>query len=118
MRLVAGDAGHHDVALLGHLLGPGHDEVAVEDAGLDHRLAPDPEHEEVALAAEVGGDGKDLLDVLLGQHVGAGGDVADEGDVAERAAIAGRAGVGVVADLEGAGLDRVAPEVAELVAAG
>ena len=63
----------------------GDDEVAVEDAGVDHRVAPDPQHEQVALAGEVGGEGEDLLDVLLGEHVGAGGDVADEGHVARRA---------------------------------
>ena len=58
------------------------DVVAVEDAGVDHRVAPHPEHEQLAVAGEVLGEGQQLLDVLLGQHVGPGGDVADEGHVA------------------------------------
>ena len=53
---------------------------------LDHRLAADPQHEELAVAGEVDRYGEQLLDVLLGEHVGAGGDVADERDVADRAA--------------------------------
>ena len=39
----------------------------------------DPEHEELAVAGEVLGEGQQLLDILLGQHVGPGGHVADEG---------------------------------------
>ena len=63
------------------------DEVAVEDAGVDHRVAPDPQHEQLAVAGEVGGQRHDLFDVLLGEHVDAGGDVADERHVAHRAAL-------------------------------
>ena len=36
------------VGLLAH-----DDVVAVEDAGVDHRVAPDPQHEELAVAGEV-----------------------------------------------------------------
>ncbi len=89
------------------------DVVAVEDAGLDHGVAAHPEHEQVAVAHEVGGQRHDLLDVLLGEHVGAGGDVAHERHVAHRPALGHRIGGGVVADLDGPGLDRVATEVAE-----
>ena len=65
-------------------------EVAVEDAGVDHGVAPDPHHEDRPVSGEVGGQGQKLLDVLLGQHVGAGGDVAHQGDVAGRPALARR----------------------------
>ena len=95
----------------------GDDEVAVEDAGVDHRLASDPEHEQIAVAGEVGGQRQDLLDVLLRQHVGAGGHVAHERDVAGGPALERRARVRVVAHLDGAGLGRVATEEAELLAA-
>ena len=64
--------------LLGGGLLAGDDEVAVEDAGVDHRVAADPQHEQLAVAGEVGRQRQHLLDVLLGEHVGAGGDVADE----------------------------------------
>ena len=88
--------------------GRAHDEVAVEDAGVDHRVAPDPQHEQVAVAGEVGREREELLDVLLGQHVGAGGDVADERDVADGPALDGGAGGRVEADLDGPGLGGVA----------
>ena len=83
--LVAGDPGDDDVAVVGGGLGPADDVVAVDDGRLDHRVAPDPQHEQVALAREVGREGERLLDVLLGQHVGAGGDVAHQGHVAHGA---------------------------------
>src|SRR5690606_30841251 len=51
--LVAGDAGHDDVAVLGRRLGPAHDVVAVDDGGLDHGVAAHPQHEQVAVAGEV-----------------------------------------------------------------
>src|SRR4051794_38043481 len=44
-RLFARDAGDHDVALLRVALRLGHDEITVEDAGVDHRVATDSEHE-------------------------------------------------------------------------
>ena len=74
--------------------GCAHDhEVAVEDAGVDHRLAADPQHEELAVAGEVFGHGHHLFDVLDGEHAGAGGDIADERDMAHRAALGRRAPV-------------------------
>ena len=59
------------------------------------------------------GSGIELLDVLLGQHVGAGGDVADERHVADRSALHDRPGVGVPAHLDGPRLGGVAAQVAE-----
>src|SRR5690606_17432427 len=117
-RLVARDAGHHDVPRVGGRLRPADDVVAVEDAGLDHRVAPDPEHEQLALAGEVDGEGEQLLDVLLRQDVGAGGDVAHEGHVAHGPALGRRVGVRVPPDLEGPGRGGVAPEVAPALQGG
>ena len=91
----------------------GDHEVAVEDAGVDHRVAADPQHEQLAVAGEVGRHGQHLLDVLLGQHVGAGGDVADQRHVADRPALDGGARGRVEADLDGPGLGGVAAQVAE-----
>src|SRR3954452_19396795 len=85
--LFAGKAGDDDVALLGRGLRSGDDVVAVEDAGVDHRVAPYAEHEQVAVASEVGGQRQQLLDVLLREDVGSGGDVAHERDVAGGAAL-------------------------------
>ena len=86
-RLLAGDAGDDGLAVLGRGLAAHDDVVAVEDAGLDHRVAAHAQHEEVAVAGEVFGDGQRLLDVLGREHAGAGGDVADEGDVAHGPAL-------------------------------
>src|SRR5205807_290594 len=81
--LLAGDAGDDDVALLGGGLLTDDDVVAVEDAGLDHGVAPHAEHEHRALAGEVGREREDLLHVLGGEDAGTGGDVTDERDVAD-----------------------------------
>ena len=80
---------------------------------LDHRFAAHPQHEQFALAREVGRHGDQLFDVLLGEHVGAGGDVADERHVTDGSALHHDAGVGVPAHLDGTRLGRVAPEVPE-----
>ena len=60
------------------------DVVAVEDAGVDHRVAPNLEHEQLPVSGEVLRQGQELLDVLLGQHVGARGHLADQGDMSGR----------------------------------
>ncbi len=70
------------VGLLAH-----DDVVAVEDAGLDHRVAAHAQHEEHAVAGEVLRDGEGLLDVLGREHAGAGGDVAHQGHVAHGPAL-------------------------------
>ena len=59
------------------------------------------------------GHRQQLLDVLLGEHVGAGGDVADERHVAHRPPLHHGARSWVPADLDGPRLGRVAAEVAE-----
>ena len=56
-RLVVGDAGHHDVALLGVGLLADHHEVAVDDAGVDHRVAPDPSMNSVPVPVKSSGSG-------------------------------------------------------------
>ena len=101
------------VGLLAH-----DDVVAVEDAGVDHGVAPDADHEELAVAGEVLRDGERLLDVLGREHAGAGGDVADEGDVAHRSALDRLRPTRVVDDLDGPGLGGVAREVALVLEGG
>jgi len=88
------------------------------DAGVNHGLATDAEHEELSLAGEVRGQRDEILDVLLGQHTGAGGNVTDEGHVAGRAALHGNLRVGVEADLDGAGLRGVPTQVSHLLEGG
>src|SRR3546814_18205706 len=70
---------------------------------------------DLALAGEVGGQGEGLLDVLLGQHVGAGGHVAHEGHVAYGTPVDRRTGGGVEAHFDGAGLGVVAAQEATLL---
>ena len=45
------DARDHDLAVSGLLLGMHHDEVAVDDAGVDHGIALDAQHEVPVVAA-------------------------------------------------------------------
>ena len=59
-------------------------------------------------AGEVLRQREELLDVLLSEHVGAGGDVADQRYVADRAAFDRRARRGVEAHLDGPRLGWVA----------
>ncbi|VXB73960.1 hypothetical protein CURTO8I2_250177 [Curtobacterium sp. 8I-2] len=70
--------GRDDVPVLGGLLRPDDDPVAVADRGVDHRLTDDLEHEELAGADELAGERDDLVDVLLGGDRDTGGDPADE----------------------------------------
>ena len=111
-RLVAGDTGDDDVAFSCGGLAVAHDVVPVEDADVDHRLAPDPQHEQFTVSGEVGGHGNDFLDVLGGENIGAGSHVADQGNVANGATFYVGSGVAFVADLDGAWLRRIADEVA------
>ena len=98
--------------LFGGVLRAAHDEVAVHDADLDHRVAADPQHEQLAGAGEVLGQREQLFDVLLRQHVGAGSDVADERHVAHRAPLDGDARRRVEPHLERTRLGGVAAQVA------
>jgi hypothetical protein len=112
-RLLAGDSRHHDVALVGRRLRADDDIVAVEDPGVDHRVAAHADHEELAVAGEVRRERQQLLHVLLREHVGASGDVAHERDVTRGPALDGRARVGVVAHLERPRLGGVAAQEAQ-----
>ena len=76
---VAVDHGHDDGAVGRLLLRPHKNHVPVEDAGVDHALAADPEEKEAVLG-HLGGEEDVLFDVLLGQDGRAGGHVADHGD--------------------------------------
>ncbi len=64
------------------------------------------------------GTGHELLDVLGGEHAGAGGDVAEQRDVADRPALDRRAGGRLERDLDRARLGRVAAEVALVLQRG
>ena len=88
------------------------DEVTVEDADVDHRLAPHAEHEQLAVTGEVLGEREHFLDVLGREHAGARRDVTEERDVAHRPAFDGRAGDRLERHLDRARLGRVAAQVA------
>ena len=76
--LVLSDERDDDIALARVILPADDDDVPVENAGLDHRLALDTK-QEVGVSAEHLGDGDPLLDVFLGEQRSACGDAADEG---------------------------------------
>ncbi len=75
---LAVEHGGDDVAVVGVRLRTHHDPVAVADGRVDHRLAADLQHEQVALAHELAGKREDLLDLLVGGDGNAGGDASDE----------------------------------------
>ncbi len=63
---VAGNASHHDLAEFGCWLNPHDDEVTIEDASIDHGVTANPQHEEFAIAGELGGDWHELFDAGFG----------------------------------------------------
>src|SRR5437763_7295515 len=77
-RLVAARERDDHVAVLGVLLAANDDVVAVEDAGVHHRVAAYPEDELVTTARERLRNAEVALDRLLGQHRAAGRDLAYE----------------------------------------
>ena len=77
------DTSDDDVTLRGGGLALADHEVTVEDPDVDHRFASHSQHEQLAVAGEVGRHRDDLFDVLGGEHIGAGGDIADERDMAD-----------------------------------
>ena len=65
----------------GVLLAANRHQVALEDAGVDHRIALDLEQEDRVVADEVDRQGQDLFDMLCGQDRRAGSDATENGDV-------------------------------------
>ena len=94
------------------LLAADDDVVAVEDAGVDHRLAADAEQEAVARRGEDARDGHLLLDVLLGEDRRAGRDATEQRQHPTPAHVAARRLP--VAQVERARLGRVALQRAAL----
>ena len=76
-RLVVAGERDDDLAVPRVVLAAHDDDVAVEDPGLDHRVAADAQ-EEVGAARRAARARRLLLDVLLGEQRPAGGDLADE----------------------------------------
>src|SRR5437660_6907072 len=74
---VAVDQGHHDRAVGSLVLRPYQDQVAIQDAGVDHAVAANVE-QEVPVLGQVGRKEDVVLDVLLGEDRRAGGHVADD----------------------------------------
>jgi len=70
------------------------------------------------VAGEVFRQREQLLDVLLREHVGAGGHIAHQGHVPHRAALDRGARRRIEADLDGTRLRRIALEVAEALERG
>jgi hypothetical protein len=95
----------------GRLLADDH-EVTVVDADVDHRVTLHLEHEDVAVANEVGRHRVDLLDVLLSEDRCTGGDATQQRNGPGGAALGGEAGLGVEQDLDRTRLGRIDPEVA------
>jgi hypothetical protein len=81
-RLLTIDHRRHDVTFGGVGLATDDDQVAIEDAGVDHRVALDPKHEYRSSTHQRLGQTEDVLDVLGGQHRAAGGDPSYQWDLA------------------------------------
>jgi hypothetical protein len=67
LGLLVGEEGGHHVAVVGGVLTADDHEVAVEDAGTDHRVPSDLQHHELALADQLARQGQQLLDHVVGQ---------------------------------------------------
>ena len=67
-----------DVAVFGGGLLAHHDDVAVADRRLDHRVALDLKRKQRALPDQLAGQRQHILDVLLGQDRATGGDAAEQ----------------------------------------
>src|SRR5579885_2125678 len=78
-RRFALDHRDHDLPVVGRFLRPYDDQIAVEDRGIDHRVALHAQHEAVRSACERRGQHEFALDVLLRGDGNAGRDLADHG---------------------------------------
>lgn len=81
-----------DLAVLGGALRSHDDPVAVADRGVDHRVADDLQHEQLALADQLTGKRENLVDLLLGGDGNTGCDAPDE---RHHRRVADRGGVGL-----------------------
>ncbi len=106
---VFADERDDDVTLARVVLPMDDDDVAVEDSGVDHRLALHAK-EEVGVPAERLGDGDSILDLLLGEHRPACGDSSHEGEQVGFRMRAGGVATRPAYELECARLRRVATE--------
>ena len=77
---LAVDHGCHEFTVAGVVLGADDNVVSVEYTRVDHGLAGDLKHEEVAVTRHGGGQAENLFDVLLGGDGSARGNAADERD--------------------------------------
>src|SRR6266550_324266 len=118
---VAFDQGDHDGAVGSLVLGADEHQVVIEDAGVDHAVAANPE-QEVAVLRQVGREQDVVFDVLLRQDRAPGGHVAHDGDRDGVAPLLGDLRVGDQLDrarLAGVALDQAAPlELVEVVVDG
>ena len=95
-----------------------HDEVTVENARVDHRLAAHLQHEELAVAGEVHRQRHEIFHVLLREHVDAGGNFSDKRNVFRGAPLARDTRRGVESHFDGTRLVGVALQVAEFLQRG
>src|SRR2546430_850367 len=120
-RGVAFDQGDDDRAVGSLVLGTDEHQVVVEDAGVDHAVATNPE-QEVAILRQIGRKQDVVFDVLLRQDRAPGGHIADDRHGDSVAPLLGDLGVGDQlnrARLAGVTLDQSAAlELVEVVVDG
>lgn len=76
-RSVVLDEGHDDLSIRGRLTGPDENQIAVQDVGVAHAVAFDPQQKGV-IRNPLGRQVEDVFDVLLGQDRSAGRDAAQQ----------------------------------------
>ncbi|BCJ57789.1 hypothetical protein Jiend_12110 [Micromonospora endophytica] len=116
-RLAVEHGGDDLAGVRGRLL-PDHHPVAVADRRVEHRVALDLEHEDLALADQLPGQRKDVLHRLLGEDRPTGGDPTEHRHVRRGGSLgAGQLVVDVAgrADVHGPWTVRVAPQEALLL---
>jgi hypothetical protein len=74
------EQGCNNISVVGALLPPYDNPIAITDGCVDHGIPGDPKHEQFAMANQLSRKGHNVLDDLVRQDGAAGSDATDEGN--------------------------------------